>query len=505
MEATILPAVSVAPQAVVVPVASAMGDEAPDFAALLAGLIGAETLAGPDPGTGIEAGAAMPVAMVPAELFVVPLPAAPPSPDLLAVEASAAETGPGIVPPAGAEAVSEAELPGPQPVAAVTLPIPASAGEVIPGDVPAAGRPGVQAAAPVADTLRADQPLATPPATAPSLAPDTQLMAPAAPPLAAAGPGLPEPGGPPVPAPAAMPLPAMASAAPDEVVVSDVLVPSAPQPSAATPTTPETALAPEPTRAGMPPLAVPVLVAPPRADVAPTRPPSVVPAVMAESVAETDAAPTIAAPLPATLLPTPPVAPSPILATPPVEPPPVARDERRIAADPPKPEASAALAAPPGAAPPPAVPEAAPPSTPRPSAPVPWPARQVMPFAVSLALGADDSISLTLEPAELGRVEVAIARGAEAHVTLRAERPETLALLQRDRAELERALAGTGLGAEGRGPSLSFGLGTGSGGEERRDRRPAPRDDAARPAAAPLPAGVIPAAASARGLIDLAF
>jgi Meckel syndrome type 1 protein len=142
----------------------------------------------------------------------------------------------------------------------------------------------------------------------------------------------------------------------------------------------------------------------------------------------------------------------------------------------------------------------------RPTAPIPWPARQVAPFAVSLALGSDDTISLTLEPVALGRVEVAIARGAEAHISLRAERPETLALLQRDRAELERALAGTGFNADGRAPSLSFGLGFGAGGDERRDRRPAGRDSQGARPAIPTPAPAIhQAAPTARGLIDIAF
>jgi flagellar hook-length control protein FliK len=144
---------------------------------------------------------------------------------------------------------------------------------------------------------------------------------------------------------------------------------------------------------------------------------------------------------------------------------------------------------------------------PRPAAPIPWPARQVVPFVVSLALGSDDGINLTLNPVELGRVEVAIARGTEGHVSLRVERPETLALLQRDRAELERALAGTGFGAEGRTPSLSFGLGFG-GGEERRDRRAGGRSSQAGqplvPNAAATPA-IRQAAPTARGLIDLAF
>jgi Meckel syndrome type 1 protein len=154
-----------------------------------------------------------------------------------------------------------------------------------------------------------------------------------------------------------------------------------------------------------------------------------------------------------------------------------------------------------------AAPAPEPPAAPaRPHVPIPWPARQVVPFAVSLALGSDDSISLTLDPVELGRVEVAITRGAEAHVSLRAERPETLALLQRDRAELERALAGTGFGAEGRAPNMSFGLGFGGSGDDRRDRRPADRDgQGARPGThtpAPPPHQAVP---TARGLIDLAF
>jgi flagellar hook-length control protein FliK len=115
-------------------------------------------------------------------------------------------------------------------------------------------------------------------------------------------------------------------------------------------------------------------------------------------------------------------------------------------------------------------------------------ARQVTPFAVSLALGSDDRTSLVLEPAELGRVEVAIERnGTEAHVTVRVERPETLALLQRDRPELERALSNIGLAgsSDGRGPSLSFGLGgEGAAGRERRQSGGTARGRISRPAAA---------------------
>ena len=170
---------------------------------------------------------------------------------------------------------------------------------------------------------------------------------------------------------------------------------------------------------------------------------------------------------------------------------------------PPSPPATAPLASP--VATPPASPAA------RPAAPIPWPARQVAPFAIALALGPDASLSLTLEPAALGRVEVEIARnGAEAQISLRAERPETLALLLRDRAELERALSGAGLGGEeGHGPSLSFGLGT--GGEGQRDRRPAPREASGQPAsdqrgtARIASPATLPPPAAARGLLDLAI
>jgi flagellar hook-length control protein FliK len=153
-------------------------------------------------------------------------------------------------------------------------------------------------------------------------------------------------------------------------------------------------------------------------------------------------------------------------------------------------------AAPPTPATPP--PQEAPP--PRP-APIAAPARQVAPFAVALALGPDARLDLTLDPVELGRVEVAIERqGKEAVVSLRAERPETLAMLQRERAELERALSDAGLrNAEGGGPSLSFGLG--GEGTARQDRRAlsqrqppsAQRQDPA------------PQALPRRGLIDLAL
>lgn len=88
----------------------------------------------------------------------------------------------------------------------------------------------------------------------------------------------------------------------------------------------------------------------------------------------------------------------------------------------------------------------------------PPPTRQLAPVLVSMALGrGDDTLTIALDPVELGRVEVSISQGKEAgQVRIVAERPETLALLQRDQRELDRALSQAGLGDLGR--SISFSL-----------------------------------------------
>ncbi|MBW8270711.1 flagellar hook-length control protein FliK, partial [Caldovatus aquaticus] len=149
--------------------------------------------------------------------------------------------------------------------------------------------------------------------------------------------------------------------------------------------------------------------------------------------------------------------------------------------------------------------------TPRPPPPA-TPARQLVPPVVALSLGAGaargggpDRLELLLEPAELGRVEIRVEPGSgpEGAIAVRvvAERPETLALLQRDARELDRALAQAGLGAAGAtggGCVLSFALGGGtrqqgggadagaggSGGAARRGLRGA--------AAAEAPAATVP-------------
>lgn len=79
---------------------------------------------------------------------------------------------------------------------------------------------------------------------------------------------------------------------------------------------------------------------------------------------------------------------------------------------------------------------------------------QVMPAMVSLATGAGGSHSMTLrlDPASLGAVQIRIDRSddAPARVDITADRPETLALLQSDQHHLQQALDQAGVPAEGR-------------------------------------------------------
>ncbi len=135
------------------------------------------------------------------------------------------------------------------------------------------------------------------------------------------------------------------------------------------------------------------------------------------------------------------------------------------------------------------------------------PAGQIAPVVVGLGLGteAEGRVEVVLEPAELGRVEIRLERdGGKASLHVQAERPETLALLQRDGAELNRALSQAGLAPEG-GLSMSFSLSGGdSGNGTRRDGSSGPPS----PAFGATAAGTaIPATArfAARGLLDIAI
>ncbi|MBL6454017.1 flagellar hook-length control protein FliK [Belnapia sp. T6] len=159
----------------------------------------------------------------------------------------------------------------------------------------------------------------------------------------------------------------------------------------------------------------------------------------------------------------------------------------------------------PGLSPPPPVPAAEPatPAAPFASTPPPLPpARQVAQATITLALGNGQAPRLTvaLEPEALGRVEIRIERGAEgepASVRVLAERPETLALLQRDQRELDRSLSLAGISVPEGG--LQFGLATGGG--EGGGRQAQGWSGGRGPAAPPEPS---PAPLLALSLLDIA-
>jgi Meckel syndrome type 1 protein len=197
------------------------------------------------------------------------------------------------------------------------------------------------------------------------------------------------------------------------------------------------------------------LPAPPSPTVAITEPEPAPDAAPTPPAASANAAPAERQPA-ATLVPT----------QPPAQPP-----TRRAARDTAAANAETAPATPTFAPPAPPAPLAAPAAqslaAPR-AAPHASPARQVAPVALAVALGhgGTPSITLRLDPGELGQVEVRIERPADgpAQVKVQAERPETLALLQRDAPELSRALHQAGIQPDQ--CRLSFSLG---GGQDRSD------------------------------------
>ncbi len=79
---------------------------------------------------------------------------------------------------------------------------------------------------------------------------------------------------------------------------------------------------------------------------------------------------------------------------------------------------------------------------------------QVIPTVISLAKAADGSRQMTvsLHPAELGMVQVTIARtmSGTTQIVITADNPTTLLALQRDQPQLHRALDEAGIPAEGR-------------------------------------------------------
>ena len=86
------------------------------------------------------------------------------------------------------------------------------------------------------------------------------------------------------------------------------------------------------------------------------------------------------------------------------------------------------------------------------------PTQQVAAAVVSLAgaPGGGQRMTLRLEPAELGQVQIRIDRptNAPAQVDITVQRPETLTLLLRDQPQLQRALDQAGVPADGRGVTL---------------------------------------------------
>ncbi|MCF4165234.1 flagellar hook-length control protein FliK [Zavarzinia compransoris] len=69
-----------------------------------------------------------------------------------------------------------------------------------------------------------------------------------------------------------------------------------------------------------------------------------------------------------------------------------------------------------------------------------------------------DVFEISLTPDDLGRVDVRLEFGEDGRVAAHvyADRPETLAMLQRDRGDLARALAGQGVNADA--SNLTFSL-----------------------------------------------
>ena len=90
----------------------------------------------------------------------------------------------------------------------------------------------------------------------------------------------------------------------------------------------------------------------------------------------------------------------------------------------------------------------------------PHPAIQMVAATISKAAanGEPRAITLQLDPPELGRVEVRMSFGKDKTVkaVLLAEKPETLAMLQRDAHSLERALVSSGLDVSGGGIDFSL-------------------------------------------------
>jgi Meckel syndrome type 1 protein len=395
----------------------------------------------------------------------------------------------------GTEATPAAPEEAPAPEAAAATPVDAStiAGLVWIAAATPAAQPAVQPAvqpdapanAPTAIGTEARQGVATPPAPQAAITIPPGTDAPASPPPAAAETDVAAAAATP-----AMPAPALAT-------------PAVPVPQAMTPAAPEAAEA----------AALPALAA---VAAGPAMKPPAAPAARAgkaepqqattEADAPADADSTIPAAVPATAA-KPAAAPETAAAATPIRrlaeveaaAPRAARKEASETAP------AAPLTTDPAAAP--RAPEAAATAEAPRAAPPALPVRQLAPMAVALAFavrdGESSSLSVALDPGELGRVEVSVERqSGHTAVRVTAERPETLMLLQRDQRELDRALTQAGIASEGR--SLDFSLSGQNAGGQRQQGSPSWAGFAAIGAGSRAAATVEPAPRLALSLLDIA-
>ncbi|WP_201451954.1 flagellar hook-length control protein FliK, partial [Rhodovarius lipocyclicus] len=133
-------------------------------------------------------------------------------------------------------------------------------------------------------------------------------------------------------------------------------------------------------------------------------------------------------------------------------------------------------------------------------APALSPARQLLPVAVALSQGKGrvQDLVITLDPGELGQVEIRLSRDKDGNAALRivSEKPETMALLSRDQRELQQGLAQSGITLSDQGMSFEM---AGGDAQSRQDTRQGAQPGWGRPAREAAPA---PQQYASRSLLD---
>jgi flagellar hook-length control protein FliK len=129
----------------------------------------------------------------------------------------------------------------------------------------------------------------------------------------------------------------------------------------------------------------------------------------------------------------------------------------------------------------------------------------VAPEIVRAVEHGSDALTIELEPADLGRVEVSLTTDGSGRLRadLAAERPETLQMLQRDAKSLEQALAGGGVQLADAGLSFTLRQDHRGGDAEQQPSRTAAARAEAQPAASAAPREAARSAESANRLLDL--